>query len=365
MRKYKNPPSFDSVKEKFPDFKFSLSSDSLEFITDKFIRSLKRRIVQESIYDLAHLIDDDQIDEIDSNFLEKAKEVSHRIPTSARIAKFSDMPTRIEEYKKRKEEGTNVGLPLGIPQFDDLTLGIQPHEYVSIVGWSGRGKSTLLQWIFFNAYLSGANPLLISLEMDAESLYRKWDTMAINFQHHTLKAGKLSKKDLRKWEEYAERASNAKNDIIVIDDIGDCTAERVFSECMKYSPDLVGVDYISLMRTPKSYGAMWEKVTYLTQQLKQIPRILRVPLFGVAQTNILSANEGAKLENIAYARSIGQDSDLVLGLEQTEEMQEQNQMEIRMLKNRDGKKTTTKLHWDMERMIFKEWTPNDMFPSKG
>lgn len=364
VRKYKTPPSFDTVKEKFDGFSFVTTTDSLEFITDKFIRNVKRIAVTNACRDIAGLIDDDQIDDIDTTFLEKAREVTQGIPSTARVARFSDMMSRISQYRDRVEEGTAQGIPMGIPQFDALTFGIQSHEFISIVGWQGTGKSTLLQWIFFNAYLAGATPMLISLEMESENLYRKWDTMAVNFEYMALKAAELDEGSINKWEQFAEKAAQAKNDIIVIDDLSKCTVETIYAETVKYKPDIVGIDYISLMQAPRSYGALWEKVTYLSQGLKQNARSLKIPVYGVAQTNIASADDGAKLENIAYSRSIGQDSDIILGLNQSDEMRNQKQMEVRMLKNRDGSRTTSKIFWDMDRMNFRQWNPEDIFPKK-
>lgn len=169
------------------------------------------------------------------------------------------------------------------------------------------------------------------------------------------------------WEEAAERVQQVPNDIIAIDDIAHCTVDHVYAKTVKYEPELVTVDYITLMDTSRSAGqSMWEKVTYITQALKQQTRSLKIPMIGIAQTNIDSAEEGAALQNIAYSRSIGQDSDLVIGLHQNQKMREEMQMEARLLKNRDGSVKNTHLLWDMERMRFRPWNEvTDIFNRPG
>jgi ABC-type multidrug transport system fused ATPase/permease subunit len=164
LQKYHSAPSFDSVKHEFPAFEFELSTEPLEALSDKFLKVIKKREAVQGIRDIAAAVDDPNlVNQIDDLFLEKARHVSQRIPSESRVVRFSEMPTRIDDYKRSAEEGLQRGLTTGIPQFDEVTLGIQPHEFVSIVGWQGRGKSTLLQLCFFHQYLDGATPMLISL----------------------------------------------------------------------------------------------------------------------------------------------------------------------------------------------------------
>jgi replicative DNA helicase len=176
----------------------------------------------------------------------------------------------------------------------------------------------------------------------------------------------LSEPDVKKWESAAEKASRASNDIIILDDLGRCTVDRVYAEASRWKPDLLAVDYISLLTAPKSAGnQVWERVTYITRELKLLARTLRVPIIGIAQTNIGGASDGATLENIAYSRSVGQDSDLVFGLKDDKEMRANNKMVVRMLKNRDGRLCETEMLWNMERMDFREWKGQvDLFGAK-
>lgn len=364
-KKYRDPPSLEAFRRDHPDFPIQLIDEPIEYITDEFVKTVKRRAAVEKCRILARSVDDPKdIARIDEVFLEAANDLASIIPSSG-VAKFSQMLSRYDLYRERVREGEPPGIPFGIPALDELTMGIQKHEYVSIVGWQGTGKSTLLQWLFFNAYVAGRTPMLISLEMEAESLFKKWDAMAVQFKHRALRALTLPDADLKRWEEAAERADKAPNDIIVLDRLGKCTPEKIHAEAIRYGPDLVGVDYISLLDAPTRYGALWEKVTHITQNLKMVARTLNKPIFGVAQTNINSADEGAKLENISYSRSIGQDSDIVLGLYQSEDQRAKQQMELRVLKNRDGiANRTIKLKWNMEIMEFREWEESDMFQTR-
>jgi replicative DNA helicase len=363
IRTYRSSPSFEAVRKSHPEFAFEISTDSLDYLLDEFTKQSKRRAAINGLREIARAVDDpSRILDIDSEILELGSSLAQMFPTG-NSQRFSEMEKRILTYDQRAIEGFSMGIPFGIEALDDLTLGIQPHEFVNIVGWQGTGKSTLTQYICFNAYLSGRTALIISLEMEAEAMLRKFDVMATNFQYQALKKLELGTEDRRKWEQWAERAAKLDNDIIIIDDIKNCTVEKVHSIAEQYKPDIMAVDYISLMDAPRQFdGKIWEKVTHLTQGLKRIARDPKCPpILSVAQTNIGGANDGAKLDNIAYSRSIGQDSDIVLGLHQDDKMKALKKMEVRMLKNRDGSTIDVDMLWDMERMYFRPWTSMDIF----
>ena len=110
-----------------------------------------------AIRDLAEAIDDpEQVGEIDALFLEKSRELSQVVPV-AQISQFKDMDRRIASYERG--EDSYEGINMGIPEFDFITSGIQPHEYVTISGFSGTGKSTLAQWIEYTLSLLDISPI--------------------------------------------------------------------------------------------------------------------------------------------------------------------------------------------------------------
>ncbi len=356
FRRYKTSPSLDVVKEEFPNHLFETESDTLQFLKDEFLKVVKRRYAMQAIWDLAEAVDDKElVGDIDSLFLEKSRELAQIVPVT-QLSKFSDMDKRILAYESGEE--VYDGIQMGIPDFDFLTSGIQPHEYVTISGFSGTGKSTLAQWMLFNAYMQGKTPMYISLEMEAKALLRKWDTMAMNFEYQRLKRQRLSEEDLARYKEKATAVRDAANDIIILDDVAGCTVDRVYAELTRYQPDILCIDYITLMDTPRSAGGtqMWEKVVTLTRQLKQTSRTLGIPIIGVAQTNRSGYQTGAQLDNIAFSQGIVNDSDIILGLgAPDEESKKNNKMTVRLLKNRDGRVEETNLLWKMETMEFGPW----------
>ncbi len=363
-RKYKTPPSMEVIHERFPGHNFEATSDAVSYLSERFISHTKRRYAWESLTEIARKMDDPEVGEnVEGILLQEARRLAMLVPTKE-VSRFSDIHKRIERY----ESGIDLtkGMKMGIPPFDRLTMGIQPHEFITIAGWQGLGKSTLGQWILFNIYMQSKTVMIISLEMEAAALMRKWDTMLTHFNYSDLKSQTLSPTDMELWRIKADEVKAKECDIIVRDSIMDCTPDYVYAEAVRYQPDILAVDYISLMDLSRSQGAqMWEKLTHITRQLKQIARSTGIPIIGIAQTNIASADGGAKLDNIAYSRSIGQDSDIVLGLHQDDEMKKEKHMTVRMLKNRDGETSDVDLLWNMNNMRFGLWDEAEAIKSKA
>lgn len=359
---YRVPPSVEAVIDLHKDMRLSLVEDSFEFVLDDFKKKTRRRLSLKQLEIISQAIDDPkQAVNIEDIFLDSARMIAQAVP-SGKIARFSEMHDRITRYKNDQISGVTRGITTGIPALDEITFGIHPHEFVVISGFTGTGKSTLLQHMFHRAYLeNNVTPMFISLEMEAEALCRKWDAMSANLTYQNLKGLNLKDEELAQWEKVADRVENLNNDIIIIDKVPNCTVEKVFAEANRYKPDIIGIDYLSLMQTPRGSGQHWEKITYITNHLKQMSRSLKIPIVAITQTNRSSAADGAKLDNISYSQSVSQDADIVLGLFADDEMREQKRMELRMLKNRDGLIKNIDMYWDMAKMDFREYTPTDMF----
>jgi len=365
FKKYKKAPSFNTVREEFPLHNFEIIDESVDYLRDKFLKQLKWRFAADTVRDIASLLNDgpDNCGNVEEIFLERSRALAELIPSS-KMSRLSDLDTRILEYEKPLNG--QQGIKMGIPDFDNICLGIQSHEYVSVIGPSSSGKSTLAQFLLMKAYFQDKTPMIFSLEMEASAIFRKWDTMMINelsymeLKSHQVEESKRDKLKL-KAKELKKNLEEKKTDIFVMDDVRNCTVDRVYAELVKWKPDICCIDYISLMDSNTKYGTIWEKTMYITQNLKQISRSLKIPIIGVAQTNRASFQDGAQMDNVAGSISIIQDSDIVLGLFADKDMKREKRMQVRMLKNRDGMTDNTDLRWDLATMTFEPWKHSHTF----
>jgi replicative DNA helicase len=356
ISQYSSEPSAETITENFSDVEFEVVSDSFEFIKDQFVFGVKRREAFNALLSLGETLDENQygdIVNIDELFLQKSRELAELIPVT-QADKFSDMKKRIQEYKENKEKGIVKGMRFGIPSFDEATLGLQSHELLTLAAPSGMGKTTTGLYFNLNHYMDGHTPMIISLEMSGEEIYRKLDAMAAHLRQQALKAMNLNSDDVARWEEAAEKAENAANDIIVID-VENATPHKIYAEAARWNPDVIMVDYIQLLEPPKHIKEGYRQVGYQAKELKKIARQLKIPVYSLSQTNTDSFAEGAKLTNISESRAIVHNSDIVLGLAQDEEQFAVQKLEARILKNRGGPLTTFYMLADHKVSEYREW----------
>jgi replicative DNA helicase len=367
--RYGKQPNVPLIMEQFPDFNFEITDQPIDYLKDRFVQEIERRLADEFNYELAAAVADPQYNgQLADMILEKGRELTNLLPGQS-VSRLSDANLRIKDYEERAKDGHKfTGLRMGIPAIDEATLGIQRHELVTVVGWQGMGKSTLVQRVLLEFYKQQQKCLFISLEMTAEALFRKWDQMINQFTSYKhLKTLNLNDAEVARWKEWAKEAKEEapNRDILVLEDVQSCTVEKIHGEILRHKPDVVAIDYITLMETPGlGSAARWEKMTKLSRELKLVAMATETPIFAVAQTNRESAKDGAKLDNIGGAYSIGADSDICIGLHQDNEMRSNKQMEVRLIKNRDGEMVNESMLWDMEKMCFEEFTGQQIFKTK-
>jgi replicative DNA helicase len=357
--RYGKAPGLTAIKNDHPGWQMESVSEPLEYVIDKFAGYCKARKARTLLFHLAAALDDpdpSRRENIDSEFLEAARELAADIP-SAGIHQFSDMQARLEQYEHEKETGRTKRVMWGFKSLDEATDGLQPHEIAVVSGFTGSGKSTMLMQLTRNAYTMGNKILYISLEMEAGTILRRLDSMESPFSYGHLKKLSLTQDELSRYRDRSLSMEHADKDIIVVDSIRNCTPDHVYAETVKHKPDLVVVDYVSLMRSGQAHhkGAKnWEVLSDITRELKQNARILKVPIIAAAQTNRSGAKEGAEMDNIAYSQSIIQDADIMIGLHADQEMKDANERHIRLRKNRDGPLAEFYARWDYKNMDFRE-----------
>lgn len=338
---YGAAPSLDAIRQAHPDFKLELTSDVLPYVIKQFKNDFKRRKAITLGRDYRDAIDDpNRIEDIGVIAFEMARQLNESFPTPE-LHRFSDMKNRIEDYDRRLEDGVEPGTKINIPTIDDWTQGIRDHDFWVIMAFLNVGKSTLMQWIFYQLYLNGKTPLMISLEMGGQELLERFDSMAAHVRHKAIMAMQMDSDDREKWERMAERADEDKHerDIIIRDDIYDCTVDRIQAEIARWKPDLCGIDYIGLMHAPGGAAIKnYEKVQYNTRRIKQMARVGRVPILAAAQAN-RDGHINLSIENTAESIGVAQDCDVMIGLEaQGEDEVRRSRIEGLLLKNRKGPK---------------------------
>jgi replicative DNA helicase len=347
MAKHKQAPSMEVVRGEFGDFSPLLTKDPLTYHLERFVRQVKERKAVELVRGYHDVLEDpDAIDEVELYALEMARELSEVVPTP-KAQRLSEGGARRQEYERRKKKKVQHGIKLGIDSFDDITLGIQPHELLIYGGPPGGGKTTALQYTAINAYLAGKTVLFISLEVEAEQILRKFDTMLSKVRYRALKGLQLDKGEEREWHRILHQceSNRMERDIIIVDDIRNCTVEKVAAEQIRHKPGMVCVDYLEEMRTPRNVQG-WEGVAANGRGLKQSARVTRVPHATATQLNREGETSYQSAQKIA---------DMLIILNPPEDDEDPTKMNLVMRKYRDGpSRKSVMMHWDLDVMDIHE-----------
>jgi replicative DNA helicase len=348
MSKHAAPPSMSAVREEFRSFKPLLNDDPLSWHMEVFVRHVKERLAVELVRDYHDDLEDPQaIDEIELRALEMARKLAEVVP-APKAQRFSEGKQRRAEYERRKKKQIVHGIKMGIPTFDNITLGIQPHELMIWGGPPGGGKTTFLQYVSMQAYLAGHTVLFISLEVEAEQILRKFDTMLSKVRYLALKGMELEPDEEEKWHAVLDRAEEEKmdRDIIIIDDIRNCTVDKVAAQQIRHKPGMVVVDYLEEMRTPRNIQG-WEGVASNGRGLKQAARVTKTPHVTATQLNRDGDTAYQSAQKIADMLIILQPPD--------EDAEDQETMKLVMRKYRDGpsRKPVT-MRWKLDMMDIEE-----------
>lgn len=275
MSKYGTPPSRDAVLSAHPDYRLEAAEDPIEYLIDQFVRHVKRRETQRALFDAADRIDAPDSD-MDMLLFEAAQSVVDATPSSSVASKLSEAPNRLASYHRMLKEGRPIGVSLGYPTLDKIILGIQRYELVTIAAPSAWGKSCQLQSISLFTYLEDPSerPLFVSLEMESEALLRRFDAMAMKVRANAIKGFEISTDDeeMRRWEKWAERASKAPNDIMVVDDLYNCVSGDTLVQTrrgLRRADQLIFEDEVEVLTHGGQYRpANWK--SYGKQQLYEV-----------------------------------------------------------------------------------------------
>ena len=154
---------------------------------------------------------------------------------------------------------------------------------------------------------------------------------------------------------------------LYLDDSPDITAQKMKAKLLRLKEvDLVIVDYLQLMTSPKRTDNRVNEVAEITRSLKIMAKELNVPVVALSQ--LRRPTERTKdhrpgLSELRDSGSIEQDADIVLFLHReaynatseggtmTEDM-DQNAGLIIVAKNRHGETKDIPVHWQGEYMRF-------------
>ena len=255
------------------------------------------------------------------------------------------------------------GLSTGMPDLDQVTMGLKKGELILIAARPGQGKTSMaLNLARYVGEHSGQTIAVFSLEMSREELVQRLLSSAAMVDGKKLAMGRLSPAE---WDRVVAAAAQLSKTDIRVDDNSTLSVADMNAQCRRLGNlGLVVIDYLQLMQTSgsgHSYASesRTQAVSDMSRMLKIMAKELNVPVICLSQLN--RANEGRTnkrpmLSDLRESGSIEQDADIVIALYRdgyyNKEAENPNLAEAIILKNRHGETKTVELMWMPEYTSF-------------
>jgi len=334
-RHFSKSPHVKRVTRKFPHF-VPIGGISGIPIEDILEETLERKTNEFVLRKIANV--EEKIRSGEAIPLDILHEILRVVSLTSGVAKFSTYDRTL--YFRTK------GLDYGFKLIDKVTGGAAPGDFDLIVGRLGAGKSTIAQWITYCWWLQEKRILYVSNEMLAGDVFGRIDGMVSSFNPMRLRTE--TPEALREVLELsAKRAKEGKGEILVpLKRLA--TPNDVGVMAKNLGVDAVVIDGVYLMSSDTKFAAKWEKVSSVSNAIKQTAMDLEVPILGVTQTKRVGEKDEYDPEDIAYSDALGQDADKVMFIVPNKAIE--NRVEIQLVKNRYGPPIATVAYIDFETM---------------
>lgn len=269
--------------------------------------------------------------------------------TYDRLSKMNDPETR-DDY---------VGIPCGIGELDRMITGLNKSDLIILGARPGMGKTSFALNVVRNvAVNTGKTVCFFSLEMTRDQLAQRMLSSEAGIKSEKLRTGEL---DDDEWTRLAQAGESLSKANIYFDESSNITVPEMKAKLRRMNKvDLVVIDYLGLMHSPRNIDNRVQEISEITRNLKIMAKDLKVPIIACAQLSRGTEGKGKShrpaLSDLRDSGSIEQDADIVLFLyrdayydnekSDDEDRSDQSRAECIVAKNRHGEIGTVDLHWD-------------------
>ena len=287
--------------------------------------------------DVVNVAYDAPVDSSPREQIEEAERRLYQIAETGRydggFQRFSDaLKTAVDMAARAYErEGSLSGVATGMADLDRYMGGLQPSDLVILAGRPGMGKTALATNIGFNiakAYqartrddgaIEAANGGIVgffSLEMSAEQLATRIIAEQSGVPSYKIRRGDITEADFHR---VADAVREMQQIPFYIDQTGGISIAQLAGRARRLKRqkglDMLVIDYLQLLTSPKGRENRVQELTEITTGLKALAKELNIPILACSQLSRQVEQRDDKrpqLSDLRESGSIEQDADVVL-----------------------------------------------------
>jgi len=265
----------------------------------------------------------------------------------------SILTTTFNEIESRANGTSVAGIPVNFYDFDAMTQGLQRGDLIVFGGRPAMGKTSMALNIAKNvAQLHNLPVCIFSLEMSKEQLTYRLLAMEVGIEASRLRTGRLQQDE---WPYLGEGIKSLGELPLFITDKSNITVDEMIAKCQdikeqkKSELGLVVIDYVQLMDGAQ-YSSRDEELSKIVVQLKEMAKLLQVPVIVLSQLNRAiehRRNKRPMLSDLRETQSLESHADVVTMIYRDEyynpETEDRGITELITCKHRNGPVGTVKL----------------------
>lgn len=356
---YGEVPTVRVMKKDFPDYPFLRADEPLPYLIEEMRKEHALSLYEAALSDAVDAYDDADEHNVQKILHHVLGQVSLDLPTTRDTDITQTGEERLERYRRLTElDGGLRGIPSGFDTIDKATQGFQRQQLVTFVGPPKAGKSTMMLLAAHYAHKEGFSPLVVGFEMSNEEQEERLDAIAAKISHHRLRNGSLRPEEVERLRRSVHGMEAMKSFVLSNDTQSTTTLTGIAAKVERYKPDLLIVDGVYMMDDeegePKGSP---QALTNITRGFKRLAQSLDIPIIITTQvlTWKMDRRRGITDNSIGYSSSFAQDSDVILGVEKTDDP---TINKVKVVIARNCPPMQTHVQWDWETGEFAELDQN-------
>ncbi|MEA2581357.1 MAG: replicative helicase [Actinomycetota bacterium] len=257
----------------------------------------------------------------------------------------------IDAVLESADATSHPGIPLGFPEITDHIYGLQPGELAVFAAWTGLGKSVLMAQIALHAALQGHRVYFPSLENSLELTEMRLLCLLTGLPFAGIERGTLSFEQFERLGA-AEKQMEAIGDRLVIDrpHREERTVAELYTRAAYHRADLLVGDQLTFV-TPPGNSQRWQDFEDIANAIADIGQQIGIASVWahqfVGEVGRSSSKAGGS-HQLAGSQHIVRTADFVFRMSQSPEQEEDDAMEISLIKQRRVRQTGWILDWVLD-----------------